>query len=129
MAEVLPARSFDIESTDGTYNYTEIPFVYFYKESIGGVIDTFVENLAFGDPVVLNPNGINLVNRYYSDYIRILNYPNLYNPYVRLNEVDMSTLNFAIPIWIEQTKRYYYLNKVDGYQADGSSTKCELIAL
>lgn len=121
--------SISINSADGNYAYSELPFVYFYKKSIGGIIDTFIENLAFGDPVESSPNGVNLVDRYYPDYIKVLNYPNMYKPLVRLTEVDMSTLEFSIPIWIEQTKRYYYLNKVDGYEANGTSTPVELIAL
>jgi hypothetical protein len=129
VSEFSSETSISINSADGNYAYSEMPFVYFYKKSIGGVIDTFIENLAFGDPIESAPNGVNLLDRYYPDYIKILNYPNMYKPLVRLTEVDISTLDFSIPIWLEQTKRYYYLNKIDGYEANGTSTPVELIAL
>lgn len=123
------SNTIQIATTDGLYEYSNVPYLYFTKPQLGSSLDAFKETLSFGDIEGGLGYGINLIDRYYSDYVRILNAPFVYKPFVRLNEVDMLNLDFSIPLWIEERKRYFYLNKIDGYEANGDSTPVELIAL
>lgn len=125
----IASDPFVISSSDGDYTYNTVPFIYFYKEDIGTTLKEFKENLCFGDPFVDQPNGINLIDRNYSDYIKVFNEGYLFYASIRINEIDMNQLDYSIPIYLQRYKSYYALNKIDGYQGDGSSTPCELIKL
>lgn len=93
-------------SFDLNWNINEF---YFYTPSDSGVTEN------------------NLYNLYWFNYISLISQSKLLTGYFHLNQVDISNLNFAKPIWIRDS--YWLLNKITDYnstQNDGL-TRVELI--
>jgi hypothetical protein len=43
--------------------------------------------------------------------------------------LDIQNLDLTIPVYIDYFKAYFYVNKIDGYNPNDSSTLIELIAI
>jgi hypothetical protein len=107
----------------------EIPFSYFYKNSLGFYVDNFKESLSFGIQNVQVPNDLGAFETDYQDMIRIFNKPEIVSCYLRINQIDLSNLNFLKKKYIEGLGGYFYLNLIDEYDGSGDSVRCELIKL
>jgi hypothetical protein len=107
----------------------EIPFAYFYKSSLGFYVDNFKESLAFGIQNVPVPNDFGAFETDYQDMIRIFNKPEIVSCYLRINQIDLTNLNFLKKKYIEGLGGYFYLNLIDEYDGSGDSVRCELIKL
>lgn len=108
---------------------TEIPFMYFYKSKEGTELDNYGESLAFGVPSVFAPYDKAAFDSDYLDVIKMLKESQVVKAYMKLNQVDLANLDFLKPKYIESLGGYFYLNKIEGYDASGDSVLCELVKL
>jgi hypothetical protein len=106
-----------------------IPFSYFYKSTYGIEIDTFKESLAFGAQGVFAPNDVGAFESDYLNMIDIFNNPEIVTAYLRINQVDISNLDFLKKKYIERLGGYFYLNGIEDYDGSGDSVKCELVKI
>lgn len=118
-----------ITSEYGTQVFTEAPFLYFFKQQLNSDIDNFRESLAFLSPNNGNTVDSNLIERYYAEYIRILNNPKLVTASFNLNDKDILNIDWSIPIYLDQFDSYFYLNKIKDYTGNNETTEVELIKL
>jgi hypothetical protein len=85
-----------------------------------------VNEVYFYNEVLSNVTLNNLFNLYWFNYVELISQSKLLTAYFRLDELDVSNLNFAKPIWIRDS--YWLLNKIVDYNAsENGLTKCELI--
>ena len=107
---------------------TGIPFAWFIKESYVTAIDDIDLALNYGD-LSFTTLGEPLKETYLEDYQDMLNSMKYFLGSFNLDEVDITSLDFSIPIYIGgEIKSYFYLNKVENY--DGKSlTQVELIKI
>ena len=75
--------------------------------------------------------GNTLLSKYYSLQSKILNTPIFISINLNLNDLDMESIDFLTPIWIETIvdSGYYYINEISQYKGDGSTTKVNLIKI
>ncbi|HET6224655.1 MAG TPA: hypothetical protein VFF27_00155 [Bacteroidia bacterium] len=106
---------------------TSIPFSYFYKGTYGFEVDDFKESLAFGVQNVFAPNDLGAFESDYLSLIDILQNPNIKTAYLRLNQIDLSNLDFLKKKYIERFGGYFYLNIIEDYDGSGDSVKCVLV--
>jgi hypothetical protein len=106
-----------------------IPFSYFYKSASGVEIDNSRESLAFGVQNIFAPNDMGAFESDYLNLINVFNNPEIVTAYLKLNQIDITNLDFLKKKYIERFGGYYYLNKIEDYDGSGDSVKCELIKL
>jgi hypothetical protein len=116
---------FEVIGTSSSDVATTIPFAWFVKADYTTAIDEITESLAFDAPLFPTV-GESIIDTYLNDYVLMLNSFNLLKADLFLNSVDISSLDFTVPIFINET--YHYLNKVDGYEGAGV-TNVELIKI
>lgn len=96
-----------IPTFSGPYNPTIQPNVYF-------------EDLRF----------INLINIYYAQYSNLLNNSKAVNCLIRINNIDINTLDFRKPVYIDYFGAYFYLNEIQQYKVTSKdSTQITLILI
>jgi hypothetical protein len=82
--------------------------------------NVFFKDLEFGQ----------LLPKYYPLYSQILNNMKSVKCLIKLNSVDVNTINFKEPIWIDFFGAYFYLNLIDQFNlTTQDSTPVELILL
>lgn len=108
---------------------TSIPFMYFFKSSTGFGVDDFKESLAYGIQNVFNPNDLGAMESDYLMILNILNNPETVKAYLKLNQIDIVNLNHLKKKYIERLGGYFYLNKIEDYDASGDSVLCELVKI
>lgn len=105
-----------VSDTPDLSTNTNIPFAYFEKTGAD-------ENLNF----------VELVEKYYSTFKVVVNNSKKITVYILLNSIDISTLNFIKPVYINVQEKqvyaqgYFYINQI--YQYKGGLTKVELIKI
>jgi hypothetical protein len=125
LTQISNASSLNILGT----SVTEIPFAYFYKSTYGFDVDDFKESLAFGAQNIFAPNDLGAFETDYLELIRILNNPEMKKAYLKLNQIDITNLEFLQRKYIERFGGYFYLNLIDEFDGSGDSVLCELIKL
>ena len=115
--------------------YDEIGYAYFSK-----VLVNDVGTQGLNDVGVSIMYG-NLDNQFYLDdsllqknynlYNKILNAPFYVSLYMNLTALDVQQLDFFTPIFLEYKydSGYYYIDSVEQYKGDGSTTKVNLVKI
>ncbi len=115
--------------------YDEIGYAYFSK-----VLVNDVGTQGLNDVGVSIMYG-NLDNQFYLDdsllqknynlYNKILNAPFYVSLYMNLTALDVQQLDFFTPIFLEYKydSGYYYIDSVEQYKGDGSTTKINLVKI
>jgi hypothetical protein len=70
-----------------------------------------------------------LLPLYYPHLAAALVRPLVLRPYVRLTAAEVVAFDQLTPIWLEDEAAYFFVNKVDGWEEDNSSTPIELVRL
>jgi len=75
--------------------------------------------------------GIPLLQKNYNLYNKILNAPFYVSLYMNLTALDIQQLDFFTPIFLEYKydSGYYYIDSVEQYKGDGSTTKVNLVKI
>lgn len=107
---------------------TEIPFCWFVKTPFIEAIDEIPDTLAF-DQVEFTAIGDPTKDRYLKDYELILNSMRYLKAYFHLTEIDISELDFTIPVYIDRFKAYFYISKINNYQGSKQVTEVELVKI
>lgn len=72
----------------------------------------------------------NLINNYYGQYSNLINNSKAVQCLIRLNNIDINTLDFRKPIWIEYFGAYFYINEISQYKVTSKdSTEVTLILI
>jgi hypothetical protein len=73
---------------------------------------------------------INLINTYYAQYSNLLNNSKAVNCLIRINNIDINTLDFRKPVWIDYFGAYFYINEIQQYKVTSKdSTQITLILI
>lgn len=120
----------DVDSLGTTIDYTLNYYNYagHFDNPINPTFDLNwnVNAVYFYNEVLNNVTLNNLFNLYWFDYVNLISQSKLLTAYFRLDESDISNINFAKPIWIRDS--FWLLNKITDYNASQNGlTKCELI--
>ena len=128
----------------GGNDYFDVGYSFFTKEILedAGVTDKGLNgNLDTQSFQHYGANGANaqgsaymgntLLSKYYSLQSKILNTPIFLSINLNLNDLDMESIDFLTPIWIETQvdSGYYYINEISQYKGDGSTTKVNLVKI
>lgn len=118
-------------SINGDYSGSNnIPFAYFYKSQNNQMLMALDKSLAYSNPsTISNPVLTALIDDYLGDYKTLLDNLEFIKCYIKLNDLDIQTLDQTTPVYIDYFKSYFYVNKIDGYNPNDSSTLDELIAI
>lgn len=115
---------------------TDISYASFYNRQLGFNELDSLPSLAFSRPNIMPDIGLNdnskegtLDGQNYQSINKVLNKPFMLKAYFRLTRTDLINLDFKKPIFLEQYNSYFYLNKIDQYFGDGSSTPVELVKI
>ena len=117
--------------------YDELPFAYFSKVTSSTLnlpeddegIDSITYSLNFRN--YSNYTGEDLFSNNYQFYNKILNAPFYVSLYMNLTALDVQQLDFFTPIFLEYKydSGYYYIDSVEQYKGDGSTTKVNLVKI
>lgn|GEM_PF-2979466 len=69
-----------------------------------------------------------LKTKYYNKLIEMLQKCRVLEAYFYLNDYDLTDFDFSVPVYLQQTGQYYYVNKINNY-ISGQKTKVTLIQL
>lgn len=105
---------------------TEIPYCYFWKREYGNDLDTFDVNLYFDNENV--EFGTTVLEKYYPELINIVKKFRLLKCWASLNEIDINSLDFGKPIYLDYFAAWFTLNKIEDYQP-GKNHESALIQL
>ena len=72
---------------------------------------------------------VTLFNKYQQSYFTIVDKMQRIILHLQLSETDISNLNRAKPIWIEELNSWFYMLKIEQFSGDKNSVRCELIRL
>lgn len=120
-------------------DYFDVGYAFFAKERIeeSGVTDlglnSNLDTLSFqhyegkGSAYM----GNTLLDKYYNLQNSILNTPIFLSINLNLNDLDIESIDFLVPIWIETQvdSGWYYINEISQYKGDGSTTKVNLVKI
>ena len=123
----------------GGNDYFDVGYAFFTKEILedAGVVDkglngnldtqSFQHYTEQGSAYM----GNTLLSKYYNLQSKILNTPIFLSINLNLNDLDMESIDFLTPIWIETQvdSGYYYINEISQYKGDGSTTKVNLVKI
>jgi len=123
----------------GGNNESNVGYAFFTKEILedAGVVDkglngnldtqSFQHYTGQGSSYM----GNTLLSKYYNLQSKILNTPIFLSINLNLNDLDMESIDFLTPIWIETQvdSGYYYINEISQYKGDGSTTKVNLVKI
>lgn len=127
--------SFDFYAGDlVTFNNKRLPYIQAFdmdennkltlKESKAYILKEILTDA----PLIFLP-AIYLLNNYYNRLAySILQQTRVLELYFDLKDTDIQEFDFSIPIYLEQTGRYYYVNKISNY-ISGQKAKATLIQL
>ena len=75
--------------------------------------------------------GETLLERNYNLYIKILNNPFYVSLNLNLSSLDVQSVDFLTPIYLEYKydSGYYYIDSIEQYKGDGSTTKVNLVKI
>ena len=117
-----------VDADAGQTLATALPFAWFIKQSYITAIDAIDMGLNYGE-LTFTTIGEPLKDTYLEDYQDMLNSMKYFLGSFNLDQVDISELDFSVPIYLGgEIKAYFYLNKVENYDGRGL-TKVELIKI
>lgn len=98
---------------DGTL-YTETAFAYFSKPLYNSSLDQITESLAFDIPNITAKMGNGLLDRWYSEWLDILNKPRFVELGVKLFPHQFENIDFSLPVYIDSLniKGYFLIDQV-----------------
>ena len=75
--------------------------------------------------------GETLLERNYNLYRKILNNPFYVSLNLNLSSLDVQSVDFLTPIYLEYKydSGYYYIDSIEQYKGDGSTTKVNLVKI
>tara|TARA_R110001632_G_scaffold27493_1_gene73744 strand:+ start:5942 stop:8053 length:2112 start_codon:yes stop_codon:yes gene_type:complete len=123
----------------GGNDYFDVGYSFFTKEILedAGVVDKGLngnldtQSFQHYEGQGASYMGNTLLSKYYSLQSKILNTPIFLSINLNLNDLDMESIDFLTPIWIETQvdSGYYYINEISQYKGDGSTTKVNLVKI
>ena len=105
---------------------TSISFCWFAKQKYIPAVDAILDSLVFDQVNLTDVIGDPCKDRFLIDYEDILNSMRYLKAFVLLSEVDISTLDFTLPVYLEKYKSYFYISKILNYQGSTQTTEVEL---
>lgn len=108
---------------------TEVPYFFFHKTDFGSFLNSFPFTMSFDQPKDGTAFGDSLLEAHYRDYVKILQAPRFLRAFFDLNQIDILNLDFSKPIFLDQYRSYFYINKVTQFKGDARTTEVELIKL
>ena len=139
-AQKLPVSSFNkigqnTLSIDFASSYTEVGYAYMSKVFLSGVGNQSLNDLT-DNSLYTNKNdtffvGDTLLERNYNLYRKILNNPFYVSLNLNLSSLDVQSVDFLTPIYLEYKydSGYYYIDSIEQYKGDGSTTKVNLVKI
>jgi hypothetical protein len=128
-----------IDDSGTPQDFTDIGYAFFAKLQATRLglndngLDSNTQTLNFENYELLSNNftGIPLLERNYQFYNKILNAPFYVSLYMNLTALDVQQLDFFTPIFLEYKydSGYYYIDSVEQYKGDGSTTKVNLVKI
>ena len=139
LAKKIDVRAFN---TVGSTNveienipYTECGYAYFAKRILNGTGNQDLNSMSYG---FLYSNtkdqmdiGETLLERNYNLYKKILNDPFYVSLYMNLTALDVQQVDFLTPIFLDYQydSGYYYIDSIEQYKGDGTTTKVNLVKI
>ena len=124
-----------IEIDADTIQHDNVGYAYFFKARLDnpgtqGLNDLDV-SIAYGNLSNDNFVGESLLERNYNLYNKVLNAPFYVSLYMNLSSLDVQQYNPFIPIFLkyQYDSGYYYIDSIEQYKGDGSTTKVNLIKI
>ena len=98
---------------DGT-SYTNTAFSYFSKPLYNSGLDNITESLAFDIPNITAKMGNGLLDRWYIDWLAILNKPRFVELGVKLFSHQFETLDLSLPVYVDSKniKGYFLIDQI-----------------
>ena len=118
--------SLKILQPSGSSSVTSISFCWFAKQKYIPAVDAILDSLVFDQVNLTEVIGDTCKDRFLIDYEDILNSMKYLKAFVLLSEVDISTLDFTQPVYLEKYKSYFYISKILNYQGSAQTTEVEL---
>jgi hypothetical protein len=107
----------DVDYTDGTTTTTvttNLPIAWFIRGD-----KTY--NLGFSN---------NLIPSYYKGFENALNKTKIVTERIKLNNLDIETLDFLRPVFLDKHNAYFYISKISGFDYGSSeATEVELVKI
>lgn len=116
-ADRLELNTDNLDLNAGTLNFSNYDLKIDVTEITGGVANSFV--------------GSTLFDESYELYNKILNNPFYVSMYMNLTSQDVAEVDFLTPVFLDYKydKGYYYIDSIEQYKGDGSTTKVNFIKL
>ena len=115
--------------------YSNIGYGYYAKSKLDDMgtrgLNESKESIMFGNLDNQFFVGDSLLERNYSLYNKMLNNPFYVSLYMNLTSLDVQQLDFFTPIFLsfKYDSGYYYIDSVEQYKGDGSTTKVNLVKI
>lgn len=116
-ADRLELNNDNLDLNAGSLNFSNYDLKIDVTEITGGVANSFV--------------GSTLFDESYELYNKILNNPFYVSMYMNLTSQDVAEVDFLTPVFLDYKydKGYYYIDSIEQYKGDGSTTKVNFIKL
>lgn len=110
---------------------TSMPYVWFSKPFTGLDIDLFKESLAFSPVSIVGHNDTALLERYYSEFVRITSDPLILRNTAYITEKAFTGFKFKYPLYLRYNYivSLFYVNRISGYKGSHLPCEVELIKL
>lgn len=106
-----------------------VNFTWFAKETYIDEVNVFIDSLVFDQVNITDVIGTPLRGRFLDSYDNILNSMKFLRAFFHLNEVDISELDFTLPIFLDRYKAYFYTSKIENFEGRERTTKSELVKI
>lgn len=108
------SEGFFTVTIDAAPAITNTAFAYFAKPLFNSNLDNINESLAFDIPNITAKMGDGLLDRWYSDWLNILNKPRFVELGVKLWEHQFEELNLDLPVFIdsEHIRGYFLIDQI-----------------
>lgn len=118
-----------LTDSSGSLTCSSIPFCWFAKTQFISEVNALLDSLAFDQILFSNAVGAPIIEDFLEDYEDIFSSMKYIKAYFKLNEVDINSLDFTIPVFISHYKSYFYINKINSFTGGGKTTEVELIKI
>ena len=141
VAKKLPVTSFNnggfnkVTITIDGDDYSECGYAYFTKELFRNAgseeMNQLDSNLMYGDNRLNVKIGATLLEKNYNLFSNILDKPYYIPMYFNLSSLDVQNVDFLTPIFLNfrDGNGYYYIDSIDQYKGDGSTTLVNLVKI
>jgi hypothetical protein len=128
-----------IDDNSQTQDFTSIGYAYFSKVDAERLdlnndnLNKIKSTLNFDNYELTSNNftGETIIERNYNLYQKILNDPIYVSLYMNLTALDVQQVDFITPIYLEYQydSGYYYIDSIEQYKGDGTTTKINLVKI